>query len=67
MDAVLSKSFRLPRDSRLEVRLEAYNAFNHMNWADPQLNITSSDFGRTFAQASNYFGRRLQYAIRLEF
>ena len=67
VDAVLSKSFRLPRDSRLEVRLEAYNAFNHMNWADPQLNITSSDFGRTNAQASNYFGRRLQYAIRLEF
>lgn len=67
LDAALSKGFGLPRDARLEVRLEAYNALNHMNWADPQTNITSSDFGRTFNQASGYTGRRLQYALRLQF
>ncbi len=67
VDATISKSFKLPRDTRLEFRLEAYNAFNHMNWANPQLSITASDFGRTYTQAANYTGRTLQYAFRLEF
>jgi hypothetical protein len=34
-------------------------------WANPNLSITSSDFGKTIAQANT--GRRLQHALRLEF
>ncbi len=38
-----------------------------MNWANPTLSITASDFGRTNAQDAGYYGRQLQYAARIEF
>jgi hypothetical protein len=52
---------------RVEVRLEAYNALNGMNWANPTLTVSASDFGRTNAQASGYYGRQLQYSAKLFF
>jgi hypothetical protein len=67
VDAVLSKKFNLTEKFKLEFRLEAYNALNGMNFGTPNLNITASDFGRTNAQAPDYFGRQLQYMFRLEF
>ena len=50
-----------------EIRLEAYNALNGMNWANPTLTVSASDFGRTNAQASGYYGRQLQYSAKLFF
>jgi hypothetical protein len=38
-----------------------------MNWANPTVSITASDFGRTNAQATGYYGRQLQYSARVEF
>jgi hypothetical protein len=67
LDLTLQKTFRLKERFRLQVRLDAFNALNGMNWADPQLSITASDFGRTNAQDAGYYGRQLQYAVRLEF
>lgn len=67
LDAVLSKSFTLRENLRLEFRLEAYNALNNMNWANPTTSITASDFGKTNAHAAGHYGRRLQYAFRLQF
>ncbi len=67
LDLTLQKTFKLNRRFRLQVRMDAFNALNGMNWADPNLTITASDFGRTNAQESGYYGRQLQYAIRLEF
>jgi hypothetical protein len=67
LDLTLQKTFRLNQRFRLQVRMDAFNAFNGMNWADPQTTITASDFGRTNAQEAGYYGRQLQYAVRLEF
>jgi hypothetical protein len=67
LDLALLKQVRLTERFRLEGRLEAYNAFNGMNWANPILDITKSDFGRTNAQATGYYGRQLQYSIRFMF
>ena len=67
LDLTLQKTFKLNRRFRLQIRMDAFNALNGMNWADPNLSITASDFGRTNAQESGYFGRQLQYAVRLEF
>jgi hypothetical protein len=67
LDATLSKRFDLPKHTNLEIRLEAYNAFNQFMWADPNVTVGSSDFGRTINQAANTAGRRLQYAVRFEF
>ena len=47
--------------------MDASNMLNGMNWASPQLTVTASDFGKTNTQYAGYYGRQLQYAIRLEF
>lgn len=67
LDLTLSKSFKLRGRTRLQLRLDAFNALNGMNWANPTLTVTASDFGRTNAQAGGYYGRQLQYSARLEF
>ncbi len=67
LDAVLSKKFTIRERFKPEFRLEAYNAFNKLNWANPTVSITASDFGRTNAPAAGNYGRQLRYALRLEF
>jgi len=64
---VLTKSVGLGTRQRLQFRLEAYNALNTINWADPVVTITSSDFGRTNSLFAGTTGRRLVYSFRWEF
>lgn len=67
LDAGLSKRFELHKRLKLQIRLDAFNAFNMMNWANPNLAIGNTAFGRTNAQAVGYFGRQLQYSAKLQF
>jgi hypothetical protein len=67
LDLALSKRVKITERYRVEARFETYNAFNKMNWANPTLDITKSDFGRTNAQASGYYGRQIQFSFRLFF
>ena len=45
-DMTLSKAFRLTERFRLEVRAESYNVFNHVNLANPVIDINSASFGK---------------------
>ena len=45
-DISLGKTFRMTEAISLQVRGEAFNAFNHVNYANPTLSITSPDFGK---------------------
>ena len=67
MDMALAKRFRIREGVRVGIRLDAFNAFNGMNWAAPNLTVTASDFGKTNTQLTGYYGRQLQYSARLEF
>ncbi len=67
LDLTLSKRFNLTGRAKLQIRLDAFNALNGMNWANPTLDVTKSDFGKTNAQAVGYYGRQLQYSARIEF
>jgi hypothetical protein len=67
VDLALSKRVPLRGNSRLNFRIEAYNLLNTMNWANPNTNITQSSFGQVLAQADAFFGRQLQYTMRVEF
>jgi hypothetical protein len=67
LDLALAKRVRITERYKVEVRLEAYNAPNGMNWANPTVYVSKSDFGRTNAQASGYYGRSLQYSAKLFF
>jgi hypothetical protein len=67
VDLALAKRVPLRGSSRLSFRIEAYNLLNGMNWGLPNTNITQSSFGQVLAQADAYFGRQLQYTLRVEF
>jgi hypothetical protein len=67
LDLSVFKRIRINERFQAEARLESYNAMNGMNWANPTVDVTKSDFGRTNAQASGYYGRQLQVAGKLYF
>ncbi len=67
LDVTLAKWIPIHNRTRLQLRVDVFNALNGMNWANPTVTITASDFGRTNTQAAGYYGRQLQYAARIEF
>jgi hypothetical protein len=67
VDLALSKRVPLSRQVRLNFRMEAYNLLNGMNWANPNMIVSQSSFGQVLSQADAYFGRQLQYTLRVEF
>ncbi len=66
-DMTLSKSFKLTERFKFEVRAEAYNAFNHLNWDNPILNQTNANFGKVINRRPGYIGREIQYGFKLSF
>jgi hypothetical protein len=67
VDLSLAKRIPLRGNVKLNLRLEAYNLLNGMNWANPSTTIGASDFGQVLRQADAYYGRQLQYTMRVEF
>ncbi len=64
-DIGIHKQFRLYNEStRLELRAEAFNAFNRTNFGTPNGNISSSAFGTI---TSAYPARELQFAAKIYF
>jgi hypothetical protein len=67
LDLSIYKRVRIDERFQVEARLEAYNALNEMNWSNPTVDVSKSDFGRTNAQASGYYSRQLQVSAKLYF
>ena len=67
VDMTLSKSFKLTERFKFEVRAEAYNAFNHLNWDNPILDQTNANFGKVINRRPGYIGREIQYGFKLSF
>jgi hypothetical protein len=60
------KNFNVTKRLNLQLRIEAFNAFNHPNFAPPISDITSPDFGKIVnTLPSNQ--RQIQFASRLTF
>ena len=53
----LTKMFNLGSRYRLEFRAEAYNAFNQTIWDNPELAISSSNFGKVTRKRVDGNGR----------
>jgi hypothetical protein len=67
-DMTMSKSFHITERFRLETRLEAYNAFNHLNWENPGTDFNNrATFGKVTRRHVAYTGREIQYGLRLVF
>jgi hypothetical protein len=66
-DLALQKKFRLAESKFLQLRLEAFNAFNHAQFYGPSSvdgNISSATFGRVVSAAAP---RLLQIALKMVF
>ena len=61
-NTALSKNFRLTERKQLQLRGEAFNALNHVNYGNPTANIASSLFGRiTSASTARYMQLGLKF------
>jgi hypothetical protein len=72
VDLALAKSFPIWGEKyRLQFRAEAYNAFNHPNFALPSsININGTNFGQitsTSSTSGDQAARVLQFALRFDF
>ena len=67
LTASLFKQFALPfrEGARLELRLEAFNALNRVQFAAPDLRVGDATFGKITAQANQ--SRQAQIALKLYF
>ena len=64
-DLSLIKNFAITEKVKFQLRGEFLNAFNHPQFADPNTDPTSSDFGRTTGQ--NNLPRNVQIGLKVVF
>ena len=73
LDLALAKTTQIKENLKLEFRAEAFNVFNHTEFANPDTNINSSTFGQITSTtlgtnvAALETQRILQLALRLSF
>jgi hypothetical protein len=60
----LSKKFMLTPKVNAEFRIDAFNALNRVNLSDPNMDLSSSNFGRVTSQLNT---RAIQLGTRLRF
>jgi Carboxypeptidase regulatory-like domain/TonB-dependent Receptor Plug Domain len=64
-DLSLRKSFNLPHEGMsLAFQADAFNAFNHANWTNPNVTVTSGSYGQV-AGANN--ARNIQFGLKFKF
>jgi hypothetical protein len=63
-DMALLKDTRITEGKTLELRFEAFNAFNHVQFSNPSGNIDSGNFGRITSARDP---RILQVAMKFQF
>ena len=52
---------------RLEARVEAYNAFNHLVWDQPDTTFGGGNFGKVTRKRLDSYGREVQIGFRFTF
>ena len=69
VDLAISKIFTMPwaETHQLQVRADAFNAFNKVQWGFPNLTYTSSTLGVISTTATQYAPRRIQVSLRYMF
>ena len=67
IDGTLNKDFSVTERIRFQLHMDAFNALNNMNYNNPNMNVTSSQFGKSTDIYPQDFGRRLQLGLRLTF
>ena len=64
-DLAFSRLVNLEQGRRVELRVEAFNLFNHVNWANPNVTVGSNTAGRITNTSGD--PRIMQFALKFEF
>jgi hypothetical protein len=64
-DVSVSKSFNLGEKTRLKSSAEIFNLFNHAQFAEPNVNMSSPGFGQVESQRN--LPRTVQFAMRITY
>ncbi len=67
LDLSLGKTFQLPRNANFEVRADAFNSFNHPNFAQPNASTGTGVVGGGVITNTAASGRDIQLGGRLTF
>ena len=67
LDGTMNKDFSITEKIRFQLHMDAFNALNNMNYNDPNMSVTSSQFGKSTDIYPQDYGRRLQLGLRLQF
>ena len=67
VDMTLTKNFNLTQRYRLEARIEAYNALNHIVWDNPGVVLGQGTFGTVTRKRTDAAGREIQFGLRFVF
>jgi hypothetical protein len=65
VDMGLQKNIPAGKGREVQIRLEAFNVFNHINEGNPTVDMTNANFGRITSMSSR--PRQMQLGIRLAF
>ena len=65
VDLSLIKNIRLRENTRLQLRAESFNVFNHPNYQIPVFQLDASNVGRVYQTSTE--GREFQFAVKLLF
>lgn len=66
LDLALSRNFGLSGTQSMEIRIEAFNAFNWLQWGLPNTNLFSPTFGQ-IASVIQDSPRVMQFAVKYQF
>ena len=66
-DMTMTKAFQVAGNKRLEARIEAYNVFNMIVWDQPEVNLSSANFGKVTRKRVDSNGREIQIGVRFVF
>jgi hypothetical protein len=64
-DMSILRNFRFGGSRSLQLRLEAFNAFNQPVWNDPETRVTNSNYGRILSTRKPM--RELQLGVKFNF
>jgi Carboxypeptidase regulatory-like domain/TonB dependent receptor-like, beta-barrel len=64
VDLSLAKAFQMPNRRQLQFRVEAFNAFNWVNWGNPNGTLGNSNFGIISSASA---GREMQVSLKYMF
>jgi len=65
VDLSLSRNVNLAAGRRVELRIEAFNLFNHVNWGNPNTQLGNANAGRITGTSGD--PRIMQFAVKYNF